>query len=143
MTNEEEIMKRLSRAQSGFTLIEILVVLIIIGFLTAAVAVNYMGRIDEGARTKVKADLRSIEQGLNLYRLDKYRYPTTEEGLDILVPEYISKLTSDPWNRDYLYSSPGEHGLEFDIYTLGRDGTQGGEGIDMDLGNWNIDTIKE
>jgi general secretion pathway protein G len=143
MTNEEEIMKRLSRAQSGFTLIEILVVLIIIGFLTAAVAVNYMGRIDEGARTKVKADLRSIEQGLNLYRLDKYRYPTTEEGLAILVPEYISKLTSDPWNRDYLYANPGEHGLEFDIYTLGRDGAQGGEGIDMDLGNWNIDTIKE
>jgi general secretion pathway protein G len=102
-----------------------------------------MGRIDEGARTKVKADLRSIEQGLNLYRLDKYRYPTTEEGLAILVPEYISKLTSDPWNRDYLYANPGEHGLEFDIYTLGRDGAQGGEGIDMDLGNWNIDTIKE
>ena len=124
MTNEEEIMKRLSRAQSGFTLIEILVVLIIIGFLTAAVAVNYMGRIDEGARTKVKADLRSIEQGLNLYRLDKYRYPTTEEGLAILVPEYISKLTSDPWNRDYLYANPGEHGLELDIYTLGRDGAQ-------------------
>jgi general secretion pathway protein G len=67
---EEVIMKRQARAQSGFTLIEILVVLIIIGFLTAAVAVNYMGRIDEGARTKVKADLRSIEQGLNLYRLD-------------------------------------------------------------------------
>jgi general secretion pathway protein G len=143
MMNEELMMKRPARVQSGFTLIEILVVLIIIGFLTAAVAVNYMGRIDEGARTKVKADLRSIEQGLNLYRLDKYRYPTTEEGLTILVPEYISKLTSDPWNRDYLYANPGEHGLEFDIYTLGRDGTQGGEGIDMDLGNWNIDTIRE
>lgn len=137
------MMKRPARVQSGFTLIEILVVLIIIGFLTAAVAVNYMGRIDEGARTKVKADLRSIEQGLNLYRLDKYRYPTTEEGLAILVPEYISKLTSDPWNRDYLYANPGEHGLEFDIYTLGRDGAQGGEGIDVDLGNWNIDTIRE
>ncbi len=134
-------MKRLARAQSGFTLIEILVVLIIIGFLTAAVAVNYMGRIDEGARTKVKADLRSIEQGLNLYRLDNYRYPTTEEGLVILVPEYISKLTRDPWNRDYLYANPGEHGLDFDIYTLGRDGAQGGEDIDMDLGNWNIDNI--
>jgi general secretion pathway protein G len=134
-------MKRLARVQSGFTLIEILVVLIIIGFLTAAVAVNYMGRIDEGARTKVKADLRSIEQGLNLYRLDNYRYPTTEEGLVILVPEYISKLTRDPWNRDYLYANPGTHGLEFDIYTLGRDGAQGGEDIDMDLGNWNIDSI--
>ena len=134
-------MKRLARVQSGFTLIEILVVLIIIGFLTAAVAVNYMCRIDEGARTKVKADLRSIEQGLNLYRLDNYRYPTTEEGLVILVPEYISKLTRDPWNRDYLYANPGEHGLDFDIYTLGRDGAQGGEDIDKDLGNWNIDSI--
>ena len=100
-----------------------------------------MGRIDEGARTKVKADLRSIEQGLNLYRLDNYRYPTTEEGLVILVPEYISKLTRDPWNRDYLYANPGEHGLDFDIYTLGRDGAQGGEDIDKDLGNWNIDSI--
>jgi general secretion pathway protein G len=143
MTNEEVNMKRLARVQSGFTLIEILVVLIIIGFLTAAVAVNYMGRIDEGARTKVKADLRSIEQGLNLYRLDNYRYPTTEEGLVILVPEYISKLTRDPWNRDYLYANPGEHGLDFDIYTLGRDGAQGGEDIDKDLGNWNIDSIND
>ena len=143
MTNEEVNMKRLARVQSGFTLIEILVVLIIIGFLTAAVAVNYMGRIDEGARTKVKADLRSIEQGLNLYRLDNYRYPTTEEGLVILVPEYISKLTRDHWNRDYLYANPGEHGLDFDIYTLGRDGAQGGEDIDKDLGNWNIDSIND
>ena len=134
-------MKRMRRAQSGFTLIEILVVLIIIGFLTAAVAVNYMGRIDEGARTKVKADLRNIEQGLNLYRLDNFRYPTTDEGLDVLVPEYISKLTNDPWNRAYLYASPGQHGLDFDIYTLGRDGTQGGEDIDTDIGNWNADTI--
>jgi general secretion pathway protein G len=141
MIVEEVTMKRMRRSQSGFTLIEILVVLIIIGFLTAAVAVNYMGRIDDGARTKVKSDLRSIEQGLNLYRLDKFRYPTTEEGLTILVPDYISKLTRDPWNNDYLYTSPGEHGGDFDIFTYGRDGSQGGTDIDTDMGNWNIDTI--
>lgn len=136
-------MKRKRSAQSGFTLIEVLVVLVIIGLMTSIVAVNYLDKVDDGALTKVKTDLRNIEQGLTLYRLDKFRYPTTEEGLQSLVPKYITSLTKDPWDREYLYASPGENGGEFDVYSLGKDGAQGGEGINADMGNWNINDIKK
>lgn len=135
------------RRASGFTLIEIMVVVVILGILAALIAPNVISRIDEAQVTKVKQDLRAIESALKLYRLDRFRYPTTEEGLNALVnrpsdasapwPQggYLDRLPTDPWNRPYLYLQPGNNG-EFDVYTLGRDGQQGGEGLDADIGNW-------
>lgn len=139
-----------ARRSRGFTLIEIMVVVIILGILAAIVAPNVIGRIDDAQITRVQGDLRGIEQALNMYRLDNYQYPTTEQGLEALVRKpadpgirnwkaggYISRLPKDPWGNEYLYLNPGNHGA-IDIYTLGRDGRPGGEGLDADLGNWEL-----
>lgn len=134
---------------SGFTLIEIMVVVVILGILAALIAPNVISRIDEAQVTKVRQDIRSIESALKLYRLDNFRYPDTDDGLDALVtppsdpgarwPEggYLDRLPMDPWNRQYVYLYPGNNG-ELDIYSLGRDGQQGGEGLDADIGNWDL-----
>lgn len=135
--------------QPGFTLIEIMVVVVILGILAALIAPNVIGRIDEARVTAARNDIRTIESALQLYRMDNFRYPSTEEGIDALVnkpddpdikwPEggYIQRLPQDPWNRPYLYLQPGNNG-EYDIYTFGRDGEQGGEGPDGDIGNWSL-----
>lgn len=137
-------------AQRGFTLIEIMVVVVILGILAALIAPNVINRIDDAQIVKVRQDLRAIESALKLYRLDNFRYPDTEAGLDALVtpPQdpsarwpsggYLDRLPRDPWDRPYLYLHPGNQG-EFDVYTLGRDGQQGGEGLDADVGNWKLD----
>ncbi|MCE7901279.1 MAG: type II secretion system protein GspG [Gammaproteobacteria bacterium PRO9] len=139
------------RAARGFTLIEIMVVVVILGILAALIAPNVINRIDDAQSAKVKQDIRAIESALKLYRLDRFRYPTSQEGLDALVtppqdtsqkwPEggYLDRLPRDPWNRPYVYESPGKNGGSFDIYTLGRDGQPGGEGPDADVGNWQLD----
>ncbi len=141
---------QLGPRHAGFTLIEIMVVVVILGILAALIAPNVISRIDEAQLTKVKQDLRALESALKLYRLDNFRYPTTDEGLEALVtppndpnarwPEggYLDRLPVDPWDRPYQYLSPGNQG-EFDIFTLGRDGQQGGEGLDADIGNWDLD----
>lgn len=135
--------------QSGFTLIEIMVVVVILGILAALIAPNVISRIDEAQVTKVKQDLRAIESALKLYRLDNFRYPDTEQGLEALStppqdpnarwPEggYLDRVPRDPWDRPYVYLYPGNQG-EFDVYSLGRDGQQGGEGLDADIGNWEL-----
>jgi general secretion pathway protein G len=136
------------RRSSGFTLIEIMVVVVILGILAALIAPNVISRIDEAQVTKVHQDIRAIESALKLFRLDRFKYPTTDEGLDALVTPpsdttvawpaggYLDRIPKDPWDRPYLYLQPGKNG-EFDVYTLGRDGVEGGEGVDADIGNWD------
>ena len=140
---------KLKTGQGGFSLVEILVVLVIMGLLISVVAPTVLNRADEARVQKVQADFKSIETALKIYRLDNYVYPTTEQGLEALVeassldPEprnfkaggYLQEVPMDPWGRPYLYLSPGEHG-EVDLYTLGADGLSGGEGQNADIGNW-------
>ncbi len=137
------------RNTSGFSLVEILVVLVIMGLLISIVAPTVLNRADDARIEKAKADFKAIETALKIYRLDNYVYPTTEQGLQALVepsslePEprnfkqggYLAEVPLDPWGRPYLYLSPGEHG-EVDIYTLGADGLSGGDGQNADFGNW-------
>lgn len=137
--------------QAGFTLIEIMVVVIILGILAAIVAPNVIGRIDDAQVTRVQQDLRGIESALKFYRLDNFVYPTTEQGLQALVTRpadpnirnwktggYLDRLPKDPWGNEYQYQNPGQNS-EIDIFTYGRDGRPGGEGIDADIGNWNLE----
>ena len=130
--------------QTGFTLLEIMVVVVIIGLLAAIVAPNLMRNIDTAEINRVKADLRSIQTQLDLYRVDNYRYPSTSDGLEALVehpgenvaPNWVqrlNKLPRDPWGRPYEYRSPGTGGAPYDLFTLGRDGREGGEGVDADI----------
>ena len=135
--------------QNGFSLIEILVVLVIMGLLISVVAPTVLNRADEARVQKVFADFNSIETALKIYRLDNYVYPTTEQGLEALVVPsnlepaprnfkpggYLSEVPRDPWGRPYLYLQPGEQG-EVDIYSLGADGLSGGEEQNADIGNW-------
>ncbi|WP_422126627.1 type II secretion system major pseudopilin GspG [Thioalkalivibrio sulfidiphilus] len=140
-----------SRPMGGFTLIEVMVVVVILGILAAIVVPRIMDRPDEARIAKARNDIRTLEQALNLYRLDNFRYPTTEQGLRALVerpttsPEprnwraggYMDRLPMDPWGNPYEYAHPGRHG-DVDIYSLGADGRPGGDGADADIGNWNI-----
>jgi general secretion pathway protein G len=138
------------KTNAGFSLVEILVVLVIMGLLISVVAPNVIGRLDEARVARVQADMHVIQEALKLYRMDNYNYPTTEQGLEALVeastldPEprnfkkggYLEELPRDPWEQTYLYLSPGEH-KEVDIYSLGADGLSGGEEQNADIGNWN------
>ena len=129
---------------AGFSFIELMVVIVIIGLLTSVVAINVLPSQDKAMVEKAKADVAILTQAVEMYRMDKLRYPSTDEGLDVLKPRsgnrsnqqgYIKSLPKDPWNNDYQYVIPGEKGI-FDIYSLGADGRLGGEDMDADIGNW-------
>jgi general secretion pathway protein G len=143
--------ERRHRREAGFTLIEIMVVVVILGILAALVAPNVISRIDDAQINRAKQDIRAVESALHLYRLDNFKYPSTDQGLDALVNQpadpsirnwrqggYLDKLPVDPWGATYQYLYPGQNG-EFDVFTLGADQQPGGEGINSDIGNWNID----
>jgi general secretion pathway protein G len=134
-------------AQSGFTLIELMVVLVIIGVLAALIVPNVLDRADDARVTAAKTDVNNLMQALKLYRLDNQRYPTTEQGLQALVTRpsagpvpqnwkpYLEKLPNDPWGRPYQYLNPGVK-AEIDVMSLGADGQAGGEGKNADIGSW-------
>ncbi len=121
------------RRQSGFTLIEIMVVLVIIAIMGTFVAVEVMDKPEQAQLTKLQSHIDTYGAALDFYKLDTFNYPTSEEGLAVLVPKHIKRMKQDPWKRDYLYASPGRNGGDYEIYTLGRDGLEGGEGIDSDI----------
>ena len=140
--------KRALRAR-GFTLIEIMVVVVIMGVLAALVVPRLMGRTDDARILAAKQDIATLMQALKLYRLDNQRYPTSEQGLQALVAKpsggpappnwkaggYLDRLNKDPWGNPYQYQSPGAHG-EVDVYSYGADGKPGGTGNDADIGSW-------
>ena len=120
----------------GFTLVELMVVLVIIGLLATIVIINVMPAADRAAVTKARADIATLEQGIEMYRLDNQRYPTTQEGLQVLVAgHYIPRLPEDPWRHPYRYAAPGTGGKPFLVATLGADGREGGSGNDADITN--------
>ena len=134
-------------AEAGFSLLEIMVSLVIIGLLATIVVINVLPAQDQAMVQKARADIASLEQALNLYRLDMREYPSSEAGLNALIdPQgstrgnaraegYINNLPDDPWGNPYQYVYPGENGL-MDIFSYGRDGREGGEGLDADIVNW-------
>ena len=136
-------------AENGFTLVELMVVIVIIGLLTTLVAITVLPNLGKAANQKAKADIATLDQAMELYRLSNLTYPSTADGLQALIAApasltdptryqaggYIKKLPNDPWGKPYLYASPGQHGT-FDIYTLGADGAPGGTGENADIGNW-------
>jgi general secretion pathway protein G len=124
----------------GFTLIEMMVVMLIMGIMAAMVVPSLMDRGDQAKVTAAKADISSIMQALKMYKLDNSHYPTTEQGLQSLVAKpggkgYLEKLPIDPWKNQYQYLSPGVHG-EVDVFSYGADGQPGGSGNDADIGSW-------
>ena len=140
---------RSRRKAAGFTLIEVMVVVVILGILAAVIVPKIMDKPDQARVTAAKAGIKSIESALNLYKLDNFYYPTTQQGLEALVSQpggdppaknwtqYLSSLPKDPWGKPYQYLCPGTKG-EVDIVSLGADGKPGGEGTGADIGNWDL-----
>lgn len=134
--------------QAGFTLLEIIVVVSIIAILAAYIAPKVSGYTDDARISKAQSDIRTLDSSLELYKLDNFNYPSTDDGLNALISApsnaknwrkggYIKRLRKDPWGNDYQYRFPGEQG-EIDIYSLGADGQLGGEDNNADIGNWSI-----
>lgn len=140
-------MRTVKTQERGFTLIEIMIVVAIIAVMAATVGAKLFGNVTKAKQTKVQSDIQAISAQLSIYRLDNNNFPSTDQGLEALVAkptgepaprnwkQLLDKVPKDPWGREYLYLSPGEHG-EFDLYTLGRDGQSGGDEEDADIGNW-------
>lgn len=142
---------RPSHFQRAFTLIEVMIVIVILGILAALIVPKIIGRPDEARAVAAKQDISSLLQALKLYRLDNQRYPTTDQSLQALVSKpttapippnwkkggYIERLPKDPWGNEYRYLNPGTHG-EIDVYSVGADREPGGEGVDADIGSWDL-----
>jgi len=137
------------RRSTGFTLVEIMVVVVILGILAVLIVPRVLGRSDEARQAAAKHDIATLMQSLKLYRLDNGRYPTNDQGLQALVTKptsaptpsnwkpYLDKVPKDPWGNTYQYLSPGVHG-EIDVFSLGADNQPGGTGADLDIGSWQL-----
>ncbi|MGH8442217.1 MAG: type II secretion system major pseudopilin GspG [Nevskiaceae bacterium] len=137
---------------AGFTLIEIMIVVVILGILAAIIVPKLTDQPEKARAVKAQQDIRAIESAIQLYKLDNFYYPSTAQGIEALVtkpsgePEarnwkaggYLPRLPKDPWGHPYQYLQPGNKG-EYDLFTMGADGKPGGEGVDADVGNWNIE----
>ena len=134
----------------GFTLIEIMVVVVIIGLLAAVIVPSVVGQVEKARISKAHQDINSIETALTMFKLDNSKYPSTDQGLTALVQQptdpsirhwkpggYVKRVSKDPWGTAYQYVYPGTHGGEYDLFSLGADGQAGGEGENADIGNWN------
>jgi general secretion pathway protein G len=134
--------RRRARRDAGFTLVEVMVVIVIIGLLATVVMINVLPSQDRAMREKARADIAVLEQAVETYRLETLRFPTSAEGLQALVNPpgrdggYIRRLPQDPWGNPYQYAFPGQQG-RFDIYSFGADGVKGGEDNNADIGNWS------
>ena len=153
--NQSETSRRFaprSAYMRGFTLIEIMVVVVIIGLLAAIIVPQVIDRVDEARIAKAKQDIQGLETALTMFRLDNSKYPSTDQGLKALSQQptdpsihhwrpggYIQRVSKDPWGADYQYVYPGTHGRDYDLFSLGADSQPGGEGINADIGNWNDD----
>lgn len=142
-------MRRTVGRTAGFTLVEIMVVVVILGILAVLIVPRVLGRTDEAKQAAAKHDIATVMQSLKLYKLDNGRYPTNDQGLQALVTKpiaapapsnwkpYLDKLPKDPWGNTYQYLSPGVHG-EVDVFSLGADNQPGGTGADLDIGSWQL-----
>ncbi len=136
------------RKQRGFTLIELMVVVVILGLLATIMMPKILGKPEQARRVKAKADIRSIQSALAMFKTDTGNFPTTSEGLDVLVTNpgirgysadgYLDALQTDPWGNPYIYISPGVHSKDYDLESYGKDGEPGGSGDDADIESWNI-----
>lgn len=147
---QDQTRPRRRRAEAGFTLVEVMVVIVIIGLLATVVMINVLPSQDRAMKEKARADVAVLEQAVETFRLENLSFPTSEQGLQALVspppglsrPDryreggYVRRLPQDPWGNPYQYRYPGEHG-RFDVWSFGADGRQGGEGDDADIGNWS------
>ncbi|OYX05162.1 MAG: type II secretion system protein GspG [Caulobacter vibrioides] len=150
MPNLDPETRRRRARRAGFTLVEMMVVIVILGLLATVVAINVLPNQEKAMKGKARADVSVLEQALESYRLDNFSFPSTEQGLQALVTPpagltqvdryreggYIRRLPKDPWGNDYQYRAPGARGA-IDVYSFGADGREGGEGKDADIGNWS------
>ena len=143
----KENRQRLQKA--GFTLIELMIVVVILGLLATIVVPRMLDRPEQARRMKAKIDIRSIESALRLFKTDTGRFPTTSEGLEVLVSDpgikgydsdgYLDKVPLDPWGNRYLYLYPGVHSRDYDLESYGKDGEDGGTGNNADIESWNLE----
>jgi general secretion pathway protein G len=148
--NKSSIINRKSSMARGFTLIELMIVVVILGLLATTIMPKILDRPEQARRVKAKADIRSIQQTLALFKSDTGRFPTTSEGLQALVTNpgnvknyassgYLERVPTDPWGNPYVYISPGLHSKDYDLESFGKDGEDGGADDDADVESWNIE----